>query len=118
VGKKIKFGVGVVLVAVAAAIAANIASQSGQNGKAQPITAKAPTETKSTAEGQAGRLAEPPAPSPEKVKAAVGKALPLLLKGAEGHRAEKTCFACHNQAIPLLAFTTAGGEASPCATRT
>ena len=38
-----------------------------------------------------------------KVRAAVGKALPLLLKGAQGHVAHKTCFACHNQAIPLLA---------------
>ncbi len=55
----------------------------------------------------AGRTDEPPAPSPDKVKTAVGKALPLLLKGAEGHTAARTCFACHNQAIPLLAFTTA-----------
>jgi uncharacterized protein (TIGR03067 family) len=55
----------------------------------------------------AGRADEPPAPSQELVKAAVGKALPPLLKGAEGHVAAKTCFACHNQAIPLLAFTTA-----------
>ena len=35
------------------------------------------------------------------------KALPLLLKGAEGHAAARTCFACHNQGIPMLAFTTA-----------
>jgi Squalene-hopene cyclase C-terminal domain len=55
----------------------------------------------------AGRADEPPAPSPEKVQAAVGKALPLLLKGAQGHVAKRTCFACHNQAIPILAFTTA-----------
>ncbi len=40
-------------------------------------------------------------------RAAVAKALPLLLKGAEGHMAERTCFACHNQGIPLLALTTA-----------
>jgi hypothetical protein len=51
--------------------------------------------------------AEPPAPPAEEVKAAVAKALPLLLKGAEGHMAERTCFACHNQGIPLLALTTA-----------
>jgi hypothetical protein len=30
-----------------------------------------------------------------------------LLKGAEGHVAERTCFACHNQGIPILALTTA-----------
>jgi hypothetical protein len=55
----------------------------------------------------AGRADEPPAPAPDKVKAAASKALPLLLQGAEGHAAKKTCFACHNQAIPMLAFTTA-----------
>jgi hypothetical protein len=53
------------------------------------------------------RADDPAATSPEKVRAAVGKALPLLLKGAEGHVAQRTCFACHNQAIPILAFTTA-----------
>jgi hypothetical protein len=51
--------------------------------------------------------AEPATPSPEQVKKAIGKALPLLLKGAEGHVAQRTCFACHNQALPILAFTTA-----------
>jgi hypothetical protein len=58
----------------------------------------------------AGRADEPAAPSPDKVKAAVGKALPLLLKGAQGHAAARTCFACHNQAIPMLAFTTARAQ--------
>lgn len=53
------------------------------------------------------RAEESAAVSPEKVRAAVGKALPLLLKGAEGHVAQRTCFACHNQAIPILAFVTA-----------
>jgi hypothetical protein len=56
------------------------------------------------------RAAEPPAPSPESIKAAVGQALPLLLKGAEGHVAQRTCFACHNQMLPVLAFTTARGR--------
>ena len=40
-------------------------------------------------------------------KAAVVKALPLLVKGAEGHLAKRTCFACHNQALPLMAFAAA-----------
>jgi hypothetical protein len=44
---------------------------------------------------------------PAEVKAAVTKALPLLKKGAEGHVEKRTCFACHNQAIPILALTTA-----------
>jgi hypothetical protein len=55
------------------------------------------------------RAAEP-APAPADVKAAVGRALPLLVKGAEGHVEQKTCFACHNQATPALAFTTARGR--------
>jgi hypothetical protein len=46
-------------------------------------------------------------PSPEAVRAAVNKALPLLVKGSKGHIAQKSCFACHNQAVPLLALTTA-----------
>lgn len=46
-------------------------------------------------------------PPREAVKAAVEKALPLLKKGAEGHVAQRTCFACHNQALPILASTTA-----------
>jgi uncharacterized protein (TIGR03067 family) len=50
---------------------------------------------------------EPSTPSPKEIKAAVDKALPLLLKGAEGHIEEKTCFSCHNQTLPVLAFTTA-----------
>src|SRR5438067_7759291 len=44
---------------------------------------------------------------PPGVKAAIDKALPLVLKGAKGHVAQRTCFACHNQAIPMLALTTA-----------
>ena len=31
----------------------------------------------------------------------------MLLRGAEGHVARKSCFGCHNQAFPMLAFTTA-----------
>jgi hypothetical protein len=50
---------------------------------------------------------EPNEPARKEVKAAVEKALPLLRKGAEGHVAKKSCFACHNQALPMLAITTA-----------
>ena len=50
---------------------------------------------------------EPGQPSRAEVKAAVEKSLPLLRKGAEGHIARKSCFACHNQALPMLAITTA-----------
>src|SRR5439155_22864107 len=40
-------------------------------------------------------------------------ALPLIEKGAAGHMAQRTCFACHHQAIPLLAMTTARTRGVP-----
>jgi hypothetical protein len=49
----------------------------------------------------------PTAPSTKDVRAAVEAALPLLKKGASGHAEQKTCFACHNQATPMLAFASA-----------
>jgi Squalene-hopene cyclase C-terminal domain len=49
-----------------------------------------------------------PGPVPAaRLRQAIDKSLPLLLKGAEGHAAKRSCFACHNQAIPVLALTTA-----------
>ncbi len=45
--------------------------------------------------------------SPGEVRKAVERALPLLVKGAEGHVAKRTCFACHNQSVALLAFDVA-----------
>lgn len=41
------------------------------------------------------------------LKTAVTKALPLLTKGALGHRENRNCFACHNQGLPVMAMTTA-----------
>ena len=49
-----------------------------------------------------GRAADPTA-----VRTAVAKALPPLVRGADGHVRERTCFACHSQAQPILAFTLA-----------
>ena len=46
-------------------------------------------------------------PTPANVKASVDRSLPLLLKAAEGHIGKQTCFACHNQALPMLAFHAA-----------
>jgi hypothetical protein len=46
-------------------------------------------------------------PSESQVRDAVAKALPLIQKGAAGHMANRTCFACHNQGVPILAMTTA-----------
>src|SRR5438552_14420919 len=49
----------------------------------------------------------PVPPAPQVVRAAAGRALPLLVKGAEGHVEQKTCFACHNQAFPVMALAAA-----------
>lgn len=38
------------------------------------------------------------------------RALPLLAKAAAGHAEQKTCFACHNQALPLMAHRAAVGR--------
>src|SRR5262245_6022103 len=46
-------------------------------------------------------------PTTDKVRTSVDRALPLLLKAAEGHVGKQTCFACHNQALPMLAFHAA-----------
>jgi hypothetical protein len=43
----------------------------------------------------------------KEARAAVEAALVPLRKGAAGHAEQKTCFACHNQAPPMLAFATA-----------
>jgi hypothetical protein len=54
-----------------------------------------------------GFSAAPPVLPGDRLQGAVSRALPWLLAGAEGHIAQRTCFACHNQATPLLALTTA-----------
>jgi hypothetical protein len=46
-------------------------------------------------------------PAADQVRDAVTRALPVLQKGAAGHIAQKACFACHNQALPILAMVTA-----------
>jgi hypothetical protein len=48
-----------------------------------------------------------PSPRPEQVRSAIVRALPLLQKGAAGYANERQCFSCHNQALPILALTTA-----------
>jgi hypothetical protein len=51
--------------------------------------------------------AQEPSATPEQVRAAIERALPVLRKGSEGHMANRSCFACHNQAHVLLAMRTA-----------
>jgi len=54
---------------------------------------------------------EPAAPSPDPTEANLRKSIekshPLLMKAALGHRQNRTCFACHNQGVPLLALGAA-----------
>ncbi|MBN9521902.1 hypothetical protein J0H58_25860 [bacterium] len=53
-------------------------------------------------------LPAPTVVTPARVGAA--RALPLLAKAAAGHAEQKTCFACHNQALPLMAHRAAVGR--------
>jgi hypothetical protein len=46
-------------------------------------------------------------PIPANIQASVNRALPLLVDAAEGHIEQQSCFACHNQALPMIAFHTA-----------
>lgn len=46
-------------------------------------------------------------PTPATVKASIDRSLPLLIKAAEGHVAKQSCFGCHNQALPMVAFHAA-----------
>jgi hypothetical protein len=51
--------------------------------------------------------AQEAASSRDKIRKAIEKALPALRKGSEGHMANRTCFACHNQAHVLIAMRAA-----------
>ena len=47
-------------------------------------------------------------PSPESIRAAVGRGLPLLIKAsAEDYPKQRDCFSCHNQAVPAVALSLA-----------
>jgi hypothetical protein len=64
--------------------------------------------------GLVGRLAAAePLPISDRVRDVLCDALPLIQKGSAGHRAQQTCFACHNQAIPVLALTAARAHGVP-----
>ncbi|QJW93450.1 prenyltransferase/squalene oxidase repeat-containing protein [Frigoriglobus tundricola] len=56
------------------------------------------------------KIAPAPKPTVLELRTAVTAAFAPLKKGANGHAEQKTCFACHNQAPPLLAFATAKGQ--------
>ena len=43
-------------------------------------------------------------PSPDVIRAAINKSIPLLEKGTKGSVEQRQCFTCHNQAVPVLAL--------------
>lgn len=49
-----------------------------------------------------------PAPSPELLRTAIAKSLPLLERGAKTSRTERQeCFTCHNQGLPIMVLAAA-----------
>jgi hypothetical protein len=52
-------------------------------------------------------MADEPAVTDDALRGAIEKSLPLLMKGAVGHRENRTCFGCHNQGLPILALSAA-----------
>lgn len=46
-------------------------------------------------------------PSVAEIRTALSAAMPPLLAGATGHIEKKSCFACHNQTFPVMAFAAA-----------
>jgi hypothetical protein len=80
----------------------------------EPAMIRRPTPLAALLIGLAGAAAgAEPGPPVEDVRAAVTKALPLIQKGSAGHREQRTCFACHHQAVPLLAVVTARSRGLP-----
>jgi hypothetical protein len=55
-------------------------------------------------------LGAEPSITDDTLRAAVEKSLPLLMKGAVGHRQNRACFSCHNQGVPILATAAAKGR--------
>jgi hypothetical protein len=45
-----------------------------------------------------------PTVTPETVRTSVDRAFPLIRKAVAGHTEKQTCFGCHNQAFPMIAF--------------
>ncbi|MDP7017494.1 MAG: prenyltransferase/squalene oxidase repeat-containing protein [Pirellulaceae bacterium] len=56
----------------------------------------------------AAARADSPEPKREAIASAIRKSIPLLEKGAAGSAKQRTCFTCHNQAVPVFALVEAG----------
>ena len=59
----------------------------------------------SAAEEPVPEVAAREAISPELIRKAIAKSIPLLERGATVSAEERKCFTCHNQALPVLALT-------------
>ena len=51
--------------------------------------------------------AAPVETAPADIRAALGKAIPLIEKSTEEYPKHRTCFSCHHQAVPALALALA-----------
>jgi hypothetical protein len=54
--------------------------------------------------------ADPPDLTPEQVKFAVGRAMPLIARSAAEYTKHRDCFSCHHQAVPVVALVAAKGR--------
>ena len=54
-----------------------------------------------------GGVAKPDDATPDRIRAAVARALPPLQKGLIVYAEKRDCFSCHNQAVPLVAMEIA-----------
>ncbi len=54
-----------------------------------------------------GGIAKPDDATPDRIRAAMAKALPPLQKGLIVYAEKRDCFSCHNQAVPLVALEIA-----------
>ena len=55
----------------------------------------------------AAAFAGEPAAGTATVRRSIERAIPLLEKGSAGSAEQRTCFTCHNQALPILALSAA-----------
>ena len=46
-------------------------------------------------------------PAPDALRAAISRSIPMLEMGSAGSAEQRTCFTCHNQAVPVLALVEA-----------
>ena len=52
-------------------------------------------------------FADDAAPTTSAIRNAISKTIPLLEKGTAGSAEQRTCFTCHNQAVPVMAIIEA-----------